>query len=61
MSKNHIRFYPTPNPIKIFSNEPESYKTPKDAIQIPLDKKIPLTLISKITRYRAMEDLELKK
>ena len=61
VGKNHIGFYPTPNPIKVFSNELESYKTSKGAIQFPLDKKIPLTLISKITKFRVREDLELFK
>lgn len=59
--KNHIGFYPTPNPIKVFSKELEGYKTSKGAIQFPLDKKIPLTLISKITKFRVREDLELFK
>lgn len=61
VSKNHIGFYPTPNPIKVFSKELESYKTSKGAIQFPLDEKIPLTLISKITRFRVKEDFALKK
>ena len=58
--KNYIGFYPTPYPIKVFSKELEAYKTSKGAIQFPLDKKIPLTLISKITKFRVKEDLELK-
>jgi len=57
--KNHIGFYPTPNPIKVFSKELEGYKTSKGAIQFPLDKKIPLPLVSKITKFRVKEDLEL--
>jgi uncharacterized protein YdhG (YjbR/CyaY superfamily) len=57
--KNHIGFYPTPNPIKVFSKELEGYTTSKGAIQFPLDKKIPLPLISKITKFRVKEDLEL--
>lgn len=59
--KNHIGFYPTPKPIIVFSKELEGYKTSKGAIQFPLDKKIPLTLISKITKFRVKEDLELFK
>lgn len=59
--KNHIGFYPTPNPIIIFSKELEGYKTSKGAIQFPLDKKIPLNLVSKITKFRVKEDLELFK
>ena len=58
VGKNHIGFYPTPNPIKIFSKELEGYKTSKGAIQFPLNKKIPLPLVSKITKFRVKEDLE---
>lgn len=61
VSKNHIGFYPTPKPIKIYSKELEGFKTSKGAIQFPLDKKIPLTLISKITKFRVKEDLATKK
>lgn len=59
VDKNHIGFYPTPNPIKIFSEELDTFKTSKGAIQFPLDRKIPLALISKITKFRIREDLEL--
>jgi len=58
--KNHIEFYPTPKPIVVFSKELEAYKTSKGAIQFPLDKKIPLTLVSKVTKYRVKEDMTLK-
>lgn len=57
VGKNHIGFYPTPRPIVVFSKELEGYKTSKGAIQFPLDKKIPLALISKITKFRVKEDL----
>ena len=57
--KNHIGFYPTPKPIVVFSKELGGYKTSKGAIQFPLDKKIPLTLITKIVKYRLAEDLEV--
>ena len=60
VGKNHIGFYPTPNAIICFSKELAAYKTSKGAIQFPLDIKIPLTLISKITKFRVTEDLELK-
>ena len=60
VSKNHIGFYPTANPIVVFSKELEGYKTSKGAIQFPLDKKIPITLISKITKLRVKEDLDLQ-
>ena len=60
VGKNHIGFYPTPNAIICFSKELAAYKTSKGAIQFPLDIKLPLTLISRITNFRVKEALELK-
>ena len=57
-SKEHIGFYPTPSPIKIFKDELVNYKTSKGAIQFPMDKKIPVTLIKKIVKFRVQEDLQ---
>jgi uncharacterized protein YdhG (YjbR/CyaY superfamily) len=59
VGKNHIGFYPTPNPIKVFKDELRDYKTSRGVIRFPLDRKIPLSLISKITKFRVREDLEL--
>ena len=56
VNKSHIGFYPTTNPIAVFSKDLAGYKTSKGAIQFPLDKAIPLTLISKITKFRVKED-----
>jgi uncharacterized protein YdhG (YjbR/CyaY superfamily) len=57
-AKEHIGFYPTPKPIKVFSVELSGYKASKGAIQFPLDKKIPVALIKKIVKFRVMEDAE---
>lgn len=46
--KEHIGFYPTPNPIVHFKQELEKYNTSKGAIQFPIDKPLPLTLIKKL-------------
>jgi uncharacterized protein YdhG (YjbR/CyaY superfamily) len=54
--KNHIGFYPTSSPIKIFSQDLIAYKTSKGAIQFPLDKQIPTALVKKIVQYRVEED-----
>ena len=54
--KEHIGFYPTPNPIVYFKQELEKYNTTKGAIQFPIDKPLPLTLIKKIVKFR-MEDV----
>src|SRR6187402_1680178 len=35
-SKEHIGFYPTPNPILVFKNELKDFKTSKGAIQFPM-------------------------
>ena len=56
--KNHIGFYPTTSPIKVFSKELSVYETTKGTIKFPLDKKIPLRLIKKITKIRLEEDIE---
>ena len=60
-AKEHIGFYPTPKPIKIFEKELLDYKTSKGAIQFPLDKKIPIALVKKIVKFRVKEDAEKKK
>ena len=52
VGKNHIGFYPTPNPIKVFSKELEGFKTSKGAIQFSYNKPIPYDLIQEIVRYR---------
>jgi uncharacterized protein YdhG (YjbR/CyaY superfamily) len=61
VGKKHIGFYPTPTPINFFSKELADYKTSKGAIQFPTDKKIPLALIARITKFRVKEDLAEKK
>jgi uncharacterized protein YdhG (YjbR/CyaY superfamily) len=59
--QTHIGFYPTPSPIKIFRNELTAYKTSKGAIQFPIDKPLPLTLITKIVKFRVNENLQKAK
>lgn len=49
--KNHIGLYPGPDAITAFQNELKGYKTSKGAIQIPINKEIPLDLIKEIVRY----------
>jgi uncharacterized protein YdhG (YjbR/CyaY superfamily) len=55
--KGHIGFYPTPKPIIHFKTELARYNTSKGAIQFPLDKPLPLTLIKKIVKFRVVESL----
>ena len=57
VNKNHIGFYPTPNPILHFAKELASYKTSKGAVQFPLDQPLPLSLITEMVLFRANEIL----
>ncbi len=57
-NKKHIGFYPTGSPVAVFAEELKPYATSKGAIQFPLDKPLPVTLIKKIVKYRIQEDKE---
>lgn len=59
--KEHIGFYPTPNPIVHFKKELEKYNSSKGAIQFPIDKPLPLTLIKKMVKFRMEEDARKQK
>lgn len=52
----HIGFYPTSSGVKAFMQELGSYKTSKGTIQFPLDKPLPVELITRIVRFRIMEN-----
>jgi len=54
--KEHIGFYPTASPIKVFEQELAPYKWSKGAIQFPINKPMPFDLISKIVKFRVQED-----
>lgn len=53
--KNHIGFFPTPSGIAKFSKEVSKYQTTKGTIQFPLGKKLPLALVTKITKFRVKQ------
>ncbi|MGI8952696.1 MAG: DUF1801 domain-containing protein [Chitinophagaceae bacterium] len=57
--KNHIGFYPTSTGIKNFQDELSDYKTSKGAIQFPIDKPLPINLITKIVRFKVKENFEI--
>jgi uncharacterized protein YdhG (YjbR/CyaY superfamily) len=57
--KKHIGVYPVPVGNIGFEKDFSQYKTSgKDAIQFPLDKPIPLDLITKIVKFRVEENLK---
>ena len=59
--KNHIGFYPGPTGIEAFKEELSAYEGAKGSVRFPLDKPIPLDLISKIVKFRVKESLEAAK
>jgi uncharacterized protein YdhG (YjbR/CyaY superfamily) len=59
--KNHIGFYPAPMGIAAFKKETAPYEAGKGTLQFPLDKPVPLKLISKIVKFRVEANLEKSK
>jgi uncharacterized protein YdhG (YjbR/CyaY superfamily) len=58
--KTHIGFYPTAGAIEAFKKELSAYEGSKGTIRFPIDKPLPLGLISKIVKFRVKEN-EVKK
>jgi len=56
--RSHIGFYPTPSGIEAFKDELKGYKNAKGSVQFPIDKPLPLDLISRIVKYRVEENLK---
>lgn len=60
--KNHIGLYPVPSGNKEFEKDFSSFKTSgKGTIQFPLDRPMPLDLVTKIVRFRVKENLKKAK
>ena len=56
--KNHIGFYPGAAGIAAFQKEFTGYETSKGTVQFPLDKPLPLKLITAITKFRVIQNTE---
>ncbi|MFC3559801.1 iron chaperone [Pedobacter jamesrossensis] len=54
--KNHIGFYPGAGSIEQFKEELSIFKSAKGSVQFPLDKPLPLGLVSKITEFRVAQN-----
>lgn len=54
--KNHIGFYPTPTAIEAFKKDLSAYDGAKGSVKFPLDKPIPFDLISRIVKFRIIEN-----
>ena len=53
--KNHIGFYATPTGHEAFAEELSNYKQGKGSVQFPLNKPMPLELITSIVQFRVKE------
>jgi uncharacterized protein YdhG (YjbR/CyaY superfamily) len=56
--KNHFSFFPTSSAITAFKEKLTSFELSKGTIKFPLDKPIPVKLVTEIVKFRAKENLE---
>lgn len=56
--KNHIGFYPAPSGILAFQKELSVFVTSKGALQFPIGKPLPTSLINQIVQFRVAENTE---
>ena len=54
--RNHIGFYPGAEGIKAFKAKLKGYKSAKGSVQFPLDKAVPLGLVTAIVKFRVEAD-----
>jgi uncharacterized protein YdhG (YjbR/CyaY superfamily) len=59
--QNHIGFYPTGSGISAFHKELLIYECSKGTVRFPIGKFLPLSLVSKIVKFRVKENLEKSK
>lgn len=59
--KNHIGFYPRTSAIAAFKKELSAYKGAKGSVQFPFEKPLPLSLISRMVKFRVKENLSKQK
>ncbi len=58
--KNHIGFYPAPSGIEEFKKELSVYQTGKGTLAFPIDKPLPLDLVTRVVKFRVSQN-QLKK
>src|SRR5215510_3958920 len=56
--KNHVSIYPIPSGSEAFNREVAKYADGKGTLKFPLDKPLPLKLISKVVKYRVADHLK---
>ena len=53
--KTHVGFYPSPSGIEAFKKDLSVYDGAKGSVKFPLDKRMPLALITRIVKFRVQE------
>ena len=56
--KKHYSIFMRPKVLQVFKEDLKQYELSKSAIKIPLDKPVPIKLITKIIKYAAKENLK---
>ena len=59
--KEHIGFYPKTSAIMAFEKALSKYEVAKGTIRFPLDKPLPLDLVTRIVKFRVIENRDKKK
>jgi uncharacterized protein YdhG (YjbR/CyaY superfamily) len=59
--KNHIGFYPGAEGIAEFKRELSVYKGAKGSVQFPIELPLPLSLVTKIVKFRVKQNIEKAK
>jgi uncharacterized protein YdhG (YjbR/CyaY superfamily) len=60
-TNKHFGFYPTASPILAFKEKLKGYETSKGTIKFPLDKPIPVRLVTEIVKWKVKENLMKEK
>jgi len=56
--KNHISIYPIPTGSEAFNKQVSKYVEGKGTLKFPLDKPLPLKLITKIVKFRVADNIK---
>lgn len=53
----HVSLFPGSEAIAVFKDELTDYKTSAGTIRFPIDRRLPVTLIKKIVRFRVKQNM----
>ena len=56
--QHHIGFYPGASGVVAFAEDLKGYKTSKGTVQFPLDKELPIDIITKTVQFRTTENIQ---